>query len=108
MNFAEIKDGLVIRVLKFDGTELEGIDFLKSNLGGTWLLSTDENKASKGHELHSDGKFSLPKPFNSWGYDSKAGIYLPPLPRPIAVPVGHVWVWLEASGKWVANKVWKR
>ena len=108
-NFAELsEESRVLRVLVFNGTEAEGIAHLKATYGGTWVLAGDGDKgkhAGIGDEYHADINIFIKKPFNSWVLDKNLKIYLPPIPKPIALVVGFIWAWSEAVKSWVRERV---
>ena len=107
--YAEIKDGVVLQVLIVDGTKEEAIKWLKDNVSSNeWIIAKSPTlgKASRGGEYNSELKrFMYKKPFSSWVLDTNRKMYLPPLPKPIAVVVGYVWEWSQKLGEWVSKKI---
>lgn len=110
--YAEIVNGKVSRVLVVDGTEDEAKTWLLLNVSKNKWITTDvrgknKNKyAGKGDEYHADvDKFISKKPFDSWTIDKERGMYIPPLPKPLAVVVGYVWKWSVKLGEWVQVKL---
>lgn len=105
--YAEIINNKVNRVLVIDDswTEEQAQDFLANVSSNLWVKS--EKKVGKGFEYRpsAKGKILPPKPFKSWKLDSKRGMWIPPIPKPVAVPVGYIYVWVEELKQWVLEKV---
>ena len=110
--YAEIKDGVVLQVLVKDGTKEEAIQWLKDNVSDNkWIHSVSEDVsgktvATRGGEYNVKLKhFIRKKPFSNWVLDEERKMYLPPLPKPIAIVVGHIWRWSQKTGEWISEKV---
>lgn len=92
-HFAEIdKNGTVLRVLVTDNNmPNEGLDWLESRLGGTWIKTSYNTKEGK----HLTGGTPLRKNFASVGmtYDSERDAFLPPKPF-------ESWVLNEETCQW--------
>jgi len=124
-HFAEIKDGIVVRVLVVgndqcldaDGVESEaaGQEFLAQR-GGLWLQTsynthggerTDgmggkppfrKNYAGAGYAWREDlDAFVPPKPFDSWSLDPDACQWKAPMPKP---DDGKLYSWDEENLRW--------
>ena len=109
--YAEIIDGQVAQVLVVGGTEEEAIGWLRANVSeNEWVKTAIDGSirgkyAGKGDEYHPDlDAFVRKVPFKSWKLDRETKMYLPPIPRPLAVAVGHIWVWSEKALKWIRNE----
>tara|TARA_R110000868_G_scaffold138476_3_gene352644 strand:- start:260 stop:616 length:357 start_codon:yes stop_codon:yes gene_type:complete len=110
--YAEIKDGVVLQVLVKDGTKEEAIQWLKDNVSDNeWVHSVVEDAlgktvATRGGTYNVKLKhFIRKKPFNSWTLDEGRLMYLPPIPKPLAIIIGYVWVWKQKAGEWVSTKI---
>lgn len=96
--FAEIKDGVVQRVVVVNSQE-----WCEKALGGTWVEtfmdSADKNYAGKGYTYQADkSNFASPKPYASWTLDAKCQ-WQPPMARPKEPAV-----WDELTKEWVILK----
>lgn len=110
--YAEIIDNEVARVLVVDGTEAEAKLWLALNVStNTWIKTTldgsSRNKyAGVGDEYHSDvDKFVYKVPFESWILDKDRGMYLPPIPKPLAIVVGYIWEWSVQLKNWISERL---
>lgn len=110
--YAEIKDGIVLQVVVRDGTEQEAIQWLKDNVSGnTWVKADVEDgkgksRATRGGQYSTKLKhFIRKKSFGSWILDEDRLMYTPPIPKPLAVIVGYIWVWKQQIGEWVSIKI---
>jgi hypothetical protein len=121
-HYAEIdNNNLVTRVLAFDNDFENPLDWLISNLGGTWLqtsYNTYQNKhllngtplrgnyASIGHTYYTDlDIFMPPKDYESWTLDAENAKWVCPKPRPSDAksstnPTGKSYLWNESTLEW--------
>lgn len=110
-NYAELNsENKVLRVVVINDswTEQMAQSFLKGISDNVWIKDDSSIHVSKGHEYHSiEGKqfFTFKKPFSSWILDKELKIYLPPIPRPLAIPVGYVVYWSEKLKSWVQRRI---
>jgi hypothetical protein len=106
-HFAEVVDGVVVRVIVADNKE-----WCEANLGGTWVQTSYNtlggvNNREGGEALHKnyagigytfDGiGFALPQPFASWTLNSNSYLWEPPTPMPTD---GKLYEWNEANLAW--------
>ena len=106
-HFAEIKVGVVERVIVADSAE-----WCESNLGGTWV-QTSYNTIGNTHTLGGtplhknyagigfiwDGTgFAAPKPFESWSLNQDTYLWEAPTPMPTD---GKIYSWDESTLAWV-------
>lgn len=112
--FAEIENGKVKQVLVLNDswTEQESLDWLQEKVSSNLWVKTDINGSIRnkyagiGDEYHSDiDKFISKVPFESWVLDKERGIYLPPIPKPLALVVGYAWKWSVKLKNWVQIKI---
>jgi hypothetical protein len=110
--YAEIENGVVLQVLVKDGTPEEAIQWLKDNVSANeWVvaeLEDDKGKsvATRGGEYNVKLKhFVRKKSFESWVFDEERLMYIPPIPKPLAIIVGYVWVWKQKAGEWISKKI---
>lgn len=110
--YAEIKDGVVLQVLVKDGTKEEAIQWLKDNISeNEWIVAKIEDDkgrsvATRGGKYNIELKhFVNKKPYSNWVLDKKRMMYLPPLPKPLAIPIGYIMVWSQKAGVWVSKKI---
>lgn len=122
-HFAEIdKNNKVIRVLVGDNNDPagdEGLSWLETNLGGTWVKTSyntrgnvhygDDGKPDNeapfrgnyaGVDFTYDSKldvFYAPQPYPSWTLDEKTYLWNPPTPYPNDE---KLYVWVEADLNW--------
>lgn len=104
--YAEIKNNKVINVVIIDDTwsEDKAQEFLATISSNLWVKTT--NKVGKAYEYHPDIKVIAPrKPFSSWELDVNRGIWLPPVAKPIAIPIGYLIYWSEQAGRWLIRKI---
>lgn len=103
--YAEIIDKEVVRVLVIDDswTEEQAQEFLANVSSNLWVKT--ESKAGNGFEYDpEEGSIRRKKPFDSWVYDQERSFWVPPIPRPIAIPVGYMLVWAEDLKTFVLRK----
>jgi len=103
--YAEIENGKVIRVVVINDswTEKRTANFLTGISINTWIKTT--KKVGKTYEYHRSTKsFTPKKPFKSWSFDKKSKMYLPPIPRPLAIPVGFIVIWSQKLKRWVIKE----
>jgi len=101
--FAEIKDGIVQRVVVCESKE-----WLEERLGGEWvetfMNSKDKHYAGKGYTYHPDKtNFARPRPYPSWTLNEKLDWEPPvPEPEPTFAPDGRpeMYYWNEPELKW--------
>ena len=100
-HFAEIKDGVVQRVIVAEQ------DFINSGLVGdsfNWVQTSYNNNfrkqyAGKGYTYDKDNDvFVLPQPYPSWTLDSNHD-WQPPTPKP-----DGDYLWNESTQTWDANE----
>ena len=109
--YAEIIGGKVARVLVVDGTEAEALKWLKDNVSTElWVKTAEDGSirgkfAGVGDEYYTDIDVFIKKPFKSWTLDKNLKMYLPPLPKPLAVPIGFAWFWVEKVGAWIKRRL---
>lgn len=110
--YAEIINGVVNQVLVVDGTKEEAIQWLKDNVSNNeWIHSVVEAQgkktvATRGGTYNVKLKhFIRKKSFESWVLDEDRLMYIPPIPKPLAVIVGYIWVWKQNIGEWVSEKI---
>ena len=119
-HFAEIKNGVVIRVLLVDNSIEDGNKFLSDELGlgGQWVqtsYNTREgvhygadglpdgveqigfNYAAIGYTWDGTG-FLAPQPYPSWTVDKSKYVWVPPILMPLE---GGPYTWDEESQSWV-------
>lgn len=120
-HWAEIKNGIVVRVLVGDNNSPdEGYTWLINNLGGTWVKTsynaeqgidisqsptTEKNKARNRKNYAGVGYtydptldiFYPPKPFASWSLNVNTGKWKSPKPYPTD---GKEYTWDEESLAW--------
>lgn len=104
--YAEIVDNKVVQVLVIDDnwSEEQAQEFLAKVSSNKWIKTNE--KVGKSFEYHPGiQKFSRKKPFDSWVFDEKRGMYLPPIPKPLSVPIGYIWRWSEELRQWVLEKI---
>jgi hypothetical protein len=116
-HFAEVVDGLVLRVLVTDNKKPnEGHDWLLQRFGGTWIktsyntyagkhlqggTSLRKNFAGIGYTYDADrDAFISPKPFESWELDEDTCQWQSPVPYPEDTET--VYQWDEDQLNWVA------
>lgn len=108
-NYAELVDNKVVRVLVIDNswTDQQAQEFLSTISSNTWMnVESYSRYVSKDDEFHPQlNKFIPEKPFNSWILDEDRGMYLPPIIKPLAIPVGYVVLWSEELKRWILEKV---
>lgn len=110
-NYAEIIDGKVAQVLVVDGSEAEAVAWLKANVSTNEWLKTEKDGSKRGKfagvgdEFHADIDVFIKKPFESWALDKGRKMFLPPIPKPLAILVGYAWQWIEATGQWVEQAI---
>lgn len=106
-HFAEVKDGIVQRVIVADTKE-----WCETNLGGEWIQTSYNTIGNKhtlnGTPLHKnyagigytwDGTgFAAPQPFPSWTLNSDS--YLWEAPTPMPTDNKH-YTWDEATTSWI-------
>lgn len=109
--YAEIVEGKVKRVLVIDGSTAEVLLWLSLNVSLNLWVETSldgsiRNKyAGIGDEFDPDiDKFIRTVPFPSWVLDKERGMYMPPIPRPIAILIGYVWRWSIELKDWIKIK----
>lgn len=106
-HFAEIKNGVVDRVIVADTKE-----WCESNLGGTWVQTSyntiggvhtlggtpiNKNFAGPGYTWDGIG-FAAPQPFASWTLNPDTYLW----EAPVAYPTdGKMYQWDEATLAWV-------
>lgn len=104
-HFAEIKNGVVERVIVADTKE-----WCETNLGGEWIQTSYNTKGGQhpeGRPLHKnyagigynfDGVgFFAPQPFASWILNKDTYLWEAPTPR----PEEGFWEWNEEDLEWV-------
>ena len=105
-HFAEIKDGIVQRVIVADTAE-----WCENAFGGTWIQTSYNTYANEhklgGTPLHKnyagigyswDGVgFSAPQPFESWSLNQETYVWEAPIPMPTD---GKVYIWEEDNQTW--------
>jgi hypothetical protein len=106
-HFAEVKDGIVQRVIVADTKE-----WCETNLGGEWIQTSYNTIGNKhtlnGTPLHKnyagigytwDGTgFAAPQPFPSWTLNSDSYLWEAPTP----MPTDHKrYTWDEATTSWI-------
>ena len=112
-HFAEISNGIVIRVIVVNnevlvdenGIEQEsiGVDFCKSLFGGDWVQTSYSGSFRKtfagiGFTYNAVlDAFIPPQPFPSWTFDEITCNWIPPEPYPND---GKVYIWNETVGFW--------
>jgi len=94
-HFAEIdENNIVLRVLVTDNKDTnEGLDWLESRLGGTWIKTSYNTTRGK----HTNGGTPLRKNFAGIGYtfDAERDAFIPPQPF-------ESWVLNEETCNWEA------
>lgn len=112
--YAEIVDNHVNQVLVMnqDWSHEEIIDWLHANVStNEWVETAMDgsirNKyAGRGDEYKPEiDSFVTKKPFNNWVFDEDRKMYIPPLPKPLAVPLGYIVKWSQELGDWVLEKI---
>jgi hypothetical protein len=107
-HFAEIVDGVVVRVLVVpDAQEHRGQEFLAEELalGGTWVQTSynaniRKNYAGIGYTFdETRDAFIAPKPFASWILDEETCCWESPVPYPTD---GLMYEWDETITDWKA------
>ena len=107
-HFAQIDEtNTVIRVLVTDNNDSngdEGYQWLKNNLGGTWIKTSYNSKirynfAGIGflYDPIRDA-FIPPKPFKSWLLNEETCQWIPPIEYPTD---GERYIWSEELNNWV-------
>jgi hypothetical protein len=106
-HFAEIKNGVVERVIVADTKE-----WCESNLGGTWVQTSynthggehklggtplHKNYAGIGYTFDGVG-FAAPQPFPSWTLNQETYLWEAPTPMPTD---GKLYEWNEEDLEWV-------
>jgi len=109
-HFAEIdENNKVIRVLVGDNNDSngdEGYQWLKDNLGGTWIQTSYNHNFRKqfagiGFTYDADADvFIAPQPYLSWSLDENFD-WQPPTPA----PEGMDWYWDEDSLSWLEQSL---
>ncbi len=110
-HFAEIKNGVVERVIVADTKE-----WCENNLGGEWVQTSyntfggehklggtplHKNYAGIGYSYDGVGFFA-PQPYPSWTKD--ADTYLWEAPTPMPVEEGKRFTWDESTLSWVETE----
>ena len=106
-HFAEIVDGVVVRVIVADNQE-----WCEANLGGEWVQTSyntlggvnnreggealHKNYAGIGHTFDGVG-FAAPQPFASWTLNPESYLWESPTPMPTD---GKFYLWDEESLSW--------
>lgn len=109
-NYAEIIDGKVSQVIVYNGDDLEAIAWLNVHIStNEWIRTKEdgsnlEKYAGIGDEYHPELNAFVYKPFDSWLLDEGRKIYLPPIIKPIAIPVGYIVYWSEVALRWLQIK----
>lgn len=104
--YVEIVNNEVARVLVIDDawTEEEAQAFLSSISSNVWIKS--EDKVGRGFEyVPEEGIIRRKKPYQSWIYDYQRKMWIPPIARPLAVPIGYMVKWSEDLKNWVIEKI---
>jgi hypothetical protein len=113
-HFAEIKDGIVTRVLAVSNEdEVNGSERLAEAFGGEWVQTSyntrggehtlggeplRKNYAGKGYSWREDlDAFVPPRPFDSWHLGTDTCLWEPPVARP---DDGKAYVWDEDNLEW--------
>lgn len=106
-HWAELdENNIVLRVLVTDNNDPngdEGHQWLRDNLGGTWVKTSyngtiRKNYAGVGYIYDLDlDAFIPPKPFESWTLDDDIADWIPPTPRP---QDGNFYTWNETNQEW--------
>ena len=112
-HYAEVKNGVVTRVLVVDNSIEDGQKFLAEELGlgGTWVQTSyntfggvhknggtplNKNYAGIGYSWDGTG-FAAPQPFPSWTLDKETYLWT----APVAMPTdGKPYTWNEDSKSW--------
>ena len=110
-HFAEIVDGVVVRVIVADTQE-----WCQANLGGSWVQTSynthggvhalggtplHKNYAGIGHTFDGVG-FAAPQPYASWTLNEDTYLW----EAPIAAPTdGKFYTWNEIDQEWVETPV---
>jgi len=104
--YAEVINGKVIRVLVIDDNwaEEKAQELLAKISSNEWVKTY--KKVGKEYEYHKEtGMFTHKKPFDGWVLDKKREMYIPPIPKPIAIPVGYIVKWSQELRQWILDKV---
>jgi hypothetical protein len=106
-HFAELDNqNIVLRVLVTDNNDPkgdEGYEWLKDNLGGTWVQTSyngniRKNFAGIGYTYDSKRDAFIPlKPYNSWLLDEATCLWKAPTPYPTD---GFTYTWNEPELAW--------
>ena len=112
-NYAEVDNGIVVRVLVIDNSITDGQNFLANDLGlgGTWIQTSyntvggvhanggiplNKNYAGIGYSWDGIG-FAAPQPYPSWTLDKETYLWT----APVAMPTdGKPYSWNEDSKSW--------
>jgi len=112
-HYAEVKNGVVTRVLVVDNSIEDGQKFLAEELGlgGTWVQTSyntfggvhknggtplNKNYAGIGYSWDGTG-FAAPQPFPSWTLNKETYLWT----APVAMPTdGKPYTWNEDSKSW--------
>jgi len=114
-HFAEIEDGIVVRVVVMDNEdEANGAELLATLKGGTWVQTSyntyggkhrlggtpfRKNYAGRGYIWREDlDAFVPPRRFDSWNLDTETCLWEPPIARP---DDGNAYVWDEDNLEWM-------
>ena len=114
-HFAEIEDGIVVRVLVVDDEdEANGAELLATLKGGTWVQTSyntrggvhkldgtplRKNYAGRGYSWREDlDAFVPPRGFDSWHLDTETCLWEPPTAMP---DDGKLYLWHEDNLEWV-------
>lgn len=106
-HYAEIKDGIVERVIVADSKE-----WCEANLGGEWVQTSYNTQGGEhtlgGTPLHKnyagigytwDGiGFASPQPYPSWTLDTGTYLWTSPIP----MPSDGMYSWDEDSLSWIS------
>lgn len=98
--FAQIENNKVINMTSYECDDNQvGIDWLESNIGGTWLFISNDDvprKVGCDWDYHPEtGGFSAPKMYASWVLDENYE-WQPPVPK----PADGYW-WDETTLSWL-------
>ena len=106
--FAEVKDGLVVRVLVIPSSERDrGAEYLAVDLGlgGEWVETFSDGSARGRYAsvgftyFPQHDVFAGPQPFPSWVLDTQSGEWNAPVPH----PGGGYHYWDEESLSWIPS-----
>ena len=111
--FAEIKDGIVVRVIVVDPKnapdEAAGIAFCQRLLGGEWKQTYPDGHKRKryagiGYSFNEQrDAFIPPKPYNSWVLDDDCN-WIAPKTKPVSQE-GKLYSWDEDTQEWIKKEV---